>query len=222
MPDPAEPQEPREIVGVVGDTLHNALGKPPVPEMYLPFPQQEGTPRYLDVVLRTSTPTLAGLDTMVRNAVHSLDGDLYVPRVRPLSEMLSASLSQPRFQMSLLGGFAAVALMLAAIGIYGVIAYSVAQRTREIGVRMALGAQRMDILRMVLRQSLTLVVIGLLIGLIASLAGSRLLKSPLLWGGRVFFITHPCCFCSRGARYSRGLHPSTKGNESRSDGSAAL
>jgi putative ABC transport system permease protein len=95
--------------------------------------------------------------------------------------LISIQLAQPRFNMLLLGVFAGVALVLAAIGIYGVIAYSVAQRTREIGIRMALGAQRADMLGMILRQSLTLVIVGLVIGLVASFAATRLLKS-LLYG----------------------------------------
>ena len=98
-----------------------------------------------------------------------------------MESLLAAQLAQPRFNMILLAAFAAVAMTLAAIGIYGVIGYGVAQRTREIGIRMALGAQRGDMLRMILQQSLTLVVVGLLIGLTASFAGTRLLSS-LLYG----------------------------------------
>ena len=98
-----------------------------------------------------------------------------------MESLLAAQLAQPRFNMILLAAFAGVAMTLAAIGIYGVIGYGVAQRTREIGIRMALGAQRGDMLRMILQQSLTLVVLGLLIGLTASFAGTRLLSS-LLYG----------------------------------------
>jgi ABC-type antimicrobial peptide transport system permease subunit len=98
-----------------------------------------------------------------------------------MESLLSASLAQPRFNMMLLGTFAGTAMVLAAIGIYGVIAYSVAQRTREIGIRMALGAQRGDMLRMVLRQSLTIVGIGLGVGLIGALVTTRLMRT-LLYG----------------------------------------
>jgi ABC-type antimicrobial peptide transport system permease subunit len=149
--------------------------------MYLPLPQTEYSPRQLDIIIRTSAPSLSGLNTMVRDAVHAIDRDLYVADVRPMSQMLGASLSQPRFNMMLLAVFAAVAMVLAAIGIYGVIAYSVTQRTREIGIRMALGAQKTQMLGMVLRQSLTLVVIGIAIGFLVALGATRVMAT-LLYG----------------------------------------
>jgi putative ABC transport system permease protein len=178
---PEVPRPPREIVGVVSDTRHNSLGRPPLPEMYLPLPQTEYSPRQLDIIIRTSAPSLSGLNTMVRDAVHAIDRDLYVADVRPMSQMLGASLSQPRFNMMLLAVFAAVAMVLATIGIYGVIAYSVTQRTREIGIRMALGAQRTQMLGMVLRQSMTLVIIGIAIGFVVALAATRVMAT-LLYG----------------------------------------
>jgi ABC-type antimicrobial peptide transport system permease subunit len=104
-----------------------------------------------------------------------------VPELVPLEKMIGGSLAQPRFNMILLGSFAAVALVLAAIGIYGVIAYSVAQRTREIGIRMALGAQRGDVLRMILRQSMLIIGMGLVIGLFGAFALTRWMGS-LLYG----------------------------------------
>ena len=104
-----------------------------------------------------------------------------MPQLTPMTSLLAQRLAQPRFNMMLLGIFATVAMLLAAIGIYGVIAYSVTQRTREIGIRMALGAQRTQMLGMVLRQSLTVVTIGLVIGLLAAFAATRLLAS-LLYG----------------------------------------
>ncbi|HSH37645.1 MAG TPA: ABC transporter permease [Chthoniobacterales bacterium] len=169
----------REIIGVVNDSRHEALAKPPRAEFYVPFSQQPVGG--LDYVLRTSASRAAGLDAAVRHAVDQSDKDLFVPPLRAMETLVSNQLAQPAFNMMLLGVFAGLALTLAAIGIYGVIAYSVAQRTREIGIRMALGAQRTDMLGMILRQSLTLVVIGLIIGLVASFAGTRLLKS-LLYG----------------------------------------
>ena len=177
--DGDEPNLPVEIVGVVGDSHHEAIATKPGPEMYLPHTQDAG--RRVNYVFRTATETLSGIGIAVKRAVHEVDKDLYVPKPRAMQEFLAADLAQPRFNMMLLAVFAGVAMILAAIGIYGVIAYSVAQRTREIGIRMALGAQRAEMLGMVLRQSLTLVAIGLTIGLLASLAATRLMSS-LLYG----------------------------------------
>ncbi|MBA3963961.1 MAG: ABC transporter permease [Chthoniobacterales bacterium] len=178
--DRDDPNPPAwEIIGVVGDTHHDTLKEAPEPEFYVPFPQNPERRVYL--VLRTASPNLTGLDSAVARAIHGIDPDVYLPRLRPLSSLLSESLAAPRFDMLLLAIFASVAMALAAIGIYGVIAYSVTQRTKEIGIRMALGAQRRDMLRMILRQSLTMVGIGLTIGLLAAFLGTRLLKS-LLYG----------------------------------------
>jgi putative ABC transport system permease protein len=135
----------------------------------------------MDVVIRTAGSDLAGLQTSLRNIVHEFDKDLFVPTLEPLEKRIGVTLAQPRFNMMLLGTFAGVAMILAAIGIYGVIAYSVAQRTKEIGIRMALGAQRTDILRMILRQGLPIVGGGLAVGVAAALALTRLMSS-LLYG----------------------------------------
>ena len=170
---------PCEVVGVVGNSRHDSLATAPGPEMYVPFSQDPG--RSLDVVLRVSSTDLMGLNTNVKSAVHAVDKDLYVPALEPMTTYVSAQLAQPQFYMTLLAVFAGVAMLLAAVGIYGVIAYGVAQRTREIGIRMALGAQRSDMLRMVLRQSLTIVGIGFVVGLAAAFAATRLLAS-LLYG----------------------------------------
>jgi putative ABC transport system permease protein len=168
-----------EVVGVVGSSHHESLAQEVIPEFYVPATQQPE--RRMDIVLRTSAAQLSGLDASIRKIVHDFDKDIFVPRLRPMESLLSASLAQPRFNMMLLGTFAGTAMVLAAIGIYGVIAYSVAQRTREIGIRMALGAQRGDMLRMVLRQSLTIVGIGLGVGLIGALVTTRLMRT-LLYG----------------------------------------
>jgi putative ABC transport system permease protein len=133
------------------------------------------------LVLRTSSEKLTGLENSARGAIHEIDRDIYVPHLKPLEELIGITLAQPRFNMMLLGVFAGVAMTLAAIGIYGVIAYSVTQRTKEFGIRMALGAQRSDMLQMILRQSFSVVVIGLAIGLLAALALTRLMSS-LLYG----------------------------------------
>ena len=124
---------------------------------------------------------LRGLQSAITRVVHEYDRDIFVPRLATLESRVGQTLAQPRFNTTLLGIFAGVAMVLAGIGIYGVIAYSVAQRTREIGIRMALGAHRQDMLAMILRQSLRLVGIGLAIGLAAALAATRLMAS-LLYG----------------------------------------
>ncbi|MDQ6626327.1 MAG: ABC transporter permease [Verrucomicrobiota bacterium] len=170
---------PCEVIGVVANTRHDTLRDNPGPEFYVPLSQDPG--RALDFVLRTSAANLAGLDRAVKAAVQSVDKDLFVPTLRPMEYYLSQQLMQPRFNMLLLAIFAGVAMILAAIGIYGVIAYSVAQRTREIGIRMALGAQRGQMMGMMLRQSLVLVAVGLVLGLLAALATTRLLGA-LLYG----------------------------------------
>jgi predicted permease len=170
---------PCEVVGVVGNSRHDSLAAPPGPEMYVPFPQDPT--RSLDVVMRVASTNLVGLQAEVKRAVHEVDKDLFVPRLEPMTTFLSTQLAQPRFNMMLLAVFAGVAMILAAIGIYGVIAYSVTQRTREIGIRMALGAQRTQMLGMVLRQSMTLVVIGIAIGFLVALAATRVMAT-LLYG----------------------------------------
>ena len=185
---PGEERVALELVGVVGDSHQETLNTKPGPEMYIPHPQDAG--RRVSYVFRTTADQLAGLDAAVKRAVHEIDKDIYVPAGRPMTQFIAADLARPRFNMLLLAIFAGVAMILAAIGIYGVIAYSVTQRTREIGIRMALGAQRTDMLGMVLRQSLTLVAIGLTIGLLASLAGTRLMSSLLFGVGATDLSTY--------------------------------
>jgi putative ABC transport system permease protein len=170
---------PCEVVGVVGNSRHDSLSAPPGPEMYVPFPQDPT--RTLDVVMRVASTNLVGIQADVKRAVHEVDKDLFVPKLEPMTTFLSTQLAQPRFNMMLLAVFAGVAMVLAAIGIYGVIAYSVTQRTREIGIRMALGAQRTQMLGMVLRQSLTLVVVGIGIGFLVALGATRVMAT-LLYG----------------------------------------
>ena len=174
-----EPTPPKEIVGVVGGSRHGSLAIQPLPEFYIPASQDPQ--RRMDVVVRTSTSASAGLQGALRNVVHEFDRELFVPTLEPLEKHIGATLAQPRFNMMLLGCFAGVAMILAAIGIYGVIAYTVAQRTKEIGIRMALGAQKIDMLTMIMRQSFTVIGIGLLVGLLGALGVTRLMSS-LLYG----------------------------------------
>ena len=178
QPDGADPL-PLEIVGVVADTKQNELGAPSQPEFYQPFAQNPVRRNW--IVLRTATEGIGGLQTAIARAVHEIDPDIYVGELQPMTKLIGQQFARPKVNMMLLGVFAGVALVLAAIGIYGVIAYSVTQRTREIGIRMALGAQRTQMLGMVLRQSMTLVIIGIAIGFLVALAATRVLAT-LLYG----------------------------------------
>jgi putative ABC transport system permease protein len=181
------PSPPKEIVGVVGGSRHESLAIQPLPEFYIPASQDPQ--RRMDVVIRTAADP-AGLQTALSSIVHEFDRDLFVPTLEPLEKHIGVTLAQPRFNMMLLGTFAGVAMVLAAIGIYGVIAHSVAQRTKEIGIRMALGAQKIDMLSLVLRQSLAVVGVGLVVGLISSLMTTRLMSSLLFGVSANDFITY--------------------------------
>jgi len=185
---PDHPMPARQIIGVVGNSKNNSLAAPDQPELYIPFRQDPDRLSY--IVVRTRVDDSVGMDAMLRRAVHEIDSQQFVPPLASLQESLSRTLSQPRFDMALLGLFAGIAMILAAVGIYGVIAYSVTQRTREIGIRMALGAQQRQMLTMILRQSLILAVIGIVIGLAGAFAASRLLAALLYGVGATDFPTY--------------------------------
>ncbi len=168
----------RTIVGVVGDTRYRALRDTRF-DLYIPFAQWG--PGFVNhFVVRTTVEPKTLLPT-VRHEVAALDATQAVSRVATMEEMVAAYLAQPRFSVVLLNWLSGLALILAAVGIYGLLAYSVAERTSEFGVRLALGAQSKDILHLVLRQGLRLVMVGLLAGLAASFALTRLLEK-LLFG----------------------------------------
>jgi putative ABC transport system permease protein len=166
----------REIVGIVGDIKQYGVDKATSNQSYEPFAQVPFNS--LNLVIRTSGPP-AALLSAIRPAVYAVDKDQPVGAIRPLEEIMADSIARQRFAMTLLTVFSAVALVIAAVGIYGVMAYSVVQRTGEFGIRMALGAQQRDVLRLVLAQGGKLVGLGLLIGLAATLAASRAMGSML-------------------------------------------
>ena len=162
-----------DIVGVVGDLKYWGMETQAKPAYYVPFTQNLSPTSFL--VVRSSKPA-ATLAPMIEREIHAMDKDAVVRRLLTMEDLLSESVAEPRFRTLLLTGFSALALVLAAVGIYGVIAYSVTQRTQEIGIRMALGAQRVHVLGMVLRHGALLVAIGLGIGLLASLAVAQALS----------------------------------------------
>ncbi|MFL6207313.1 MAG: ABC transporter permease [Pyrinomonadaceae bacterium] len=170
--------QPREIVGVVGDVRRAALETEAQPEYYLPY--EQAPERRMNLVVRT-TGDAAAMTATVRGAVKELDKDQLIWQTRTLEELRSASVASRRFNMMLLGLFAVVALLLAVLGIYGVMAYSVTRRTHEIGVRIALGAQGRDVLKLIIGQGMTLAVIGVGLGLLGALAITRTMAS-LLYG----------------------------------------
>ena len=184
-PDFAE--GPREVVGIVGDVKEGGLGNPAPEVMYIPLPQVKDSFMTLNNkiipmtwVVKTAVDPLT-LSAAVKKQVLAADGQLAVAHVRSLDQVVSESTARQSFNMTLLTMFAGIALLLAAIGIYGMLSYSVQQRSQEIGIRMALGARGNDVLRMVVGQGMKLAVIGILIGVAGALALSRLLTA-LLFG----------------------------------------
>jgi len=183
-PDPRNPWI--TIVGVVGDMRRTGFDKAPRPETFLP--EAQSPDNALTIVARTTTDPAAFAGAL-RGEVWSIDKDQSVYDVKTMQQTLSEMMSQRRFNMLLLGVFAGVALTLAAVGIYGVISYSVTQRTHEIGIRVALGAQSGDVLKLVVGQGMKLGLIGVAIGLIASVALTRLMSSLLFGVGATDAIT---------------------------------
>jgi putative ABC transport system permease protein len=171
------PQAPwRTIVGVVGDLHHESLEVPPPLQAYVPIDQSADS--YVTLVIRSTVDPTA-LAASVARTVRAVDRDVPVWSVATMDQLLAGTLAQRRFVMSLLAGFAALALALAIVGIYSVMAYAVAQRTHEIGVRIALGALRGDVVRMVVREGGLLVAIGVVSGLAGVAALSRGVRSVL-------------------------------------------
>ncbi len=175
-PANAEPG-PRRIVGIVSDIHETTLAEPPTPTMYMPYAQRPKDNEACFVIRTLQTP-LASVPE-VRRAVQEVDPDLPLAEIKTMAQVLSTSLTDWRFHAILLGAFGSVALFIAAIGIYGVVSYSVAQRTHEIGVRVALGAERNDVLKLVVGQGAKLTMVGVAIGTAGALALTRSLASIL-------------------------------------------
>ena len=191
-----ESGKPREVVGVVKDLKQGDWASEPQPEMYLPH-LQAASPRSMTLVLR-ATSDASELGPEVRREVWAIDGDLPVSQITGMEDVVSESVGQQRFNTLLIGLFAATALILAAVGVYGVMSHAVVQRTHEIGVRLALGARGRDVLGMIIRQGLGLTLAGLAVGLTGALALMRVMKSllyevsatdPLVFGGVAVALT---------------------------------
>ena len=209
-------QTTREVVGVVGDVRHFGLEQPAEPQMFVPHAQMPWPS--MAVVIRT--PLEAGqVSAAVRRAVWSVDGTIPVPPLRPMDDAFADAVGQPRFRAWLLGLFAATAILLAMTGLYGTMAYAVQQRTREIGLRIALGATPQQATALLLRNGLTLIAIGTTIGLAGSIGVARALSSVLFGVGvtdPVTFVGVPAVLiavaalaCYLPARHARHLDPIT-------------
>jgi putative ABC transport system permease protein len=171
------------VVGMVADERHNGVTGTVKEKFYVPHSQWHiatagSVVRGGFVVVRTTGDPMA-LASIVRNEIRSMDPNLPVANIRPMSEVVATSLATPRLTGFLMGTFAAIALTLAAVGIYGVLSYLVARRTHEIGIRLAVGADRLQVLTMVLKQGLSLAAGGIVIGMIAAFALTRLMQSLL-------------------------------------------
>jgi putative ABC transport system permease protein len=166
----------RQIIGVVGDIHDVSLGQEPGPMLYVPFAQ---APLYGAEVVVKSTLSASAVVGAIRTVTHGIDKNLPVTDIVEFPDALNASVAQPRFRTLLIGLFGALALLLAAVGIFGVMSYSVSRRTRELGIRMALGAQPGSVLRMILRETLALTLIGVAVGVPCAVATARLITHLL-------------------------------------------
>jgi putative ABC transport system permease protein len=167
-----------DIVGVVGDVKQSSLSAATLPQVYAPYDQWP-MPSF-NVILHTSRDPLAAVNDAAR-AIHEIDPELALSQVKTLDQVLAESVAQPRFYMTLLTAFAVVAIALCAIGIYGVIAYLVGQRSREIGIRIALGASSATVVGMIVREGIAMTAAGLSVGLLGAFALTRVMGT-LLFG----------------------------------------
>jgi predicted permease len=165
-----------DVVGIVGDVLQRNPGEPAAPQLFMPYAQR--STRTVRIVVRTAGDPIA-LAPAIRREIRGLDPNLAITEFTPLEQLVARSVARPRFYTALLALFAGVALALAATGIFGVLSYAVAQRAREISIRMALGAHVGDVLRMVVGRALALAGVGLAIGIGAALALGRVIRQQL-------------------------------------------
>lgn len=204
-------QPPSEVVGLVGNVKNNGLAADAQPQFYLPFPQLPWT--NMNLLVRTEGDPHSFVGAL-RNQVYAVDPDQPITKVQTVDELLDSSRSQPRFTMFLLATLSLVALVLAIVGVYGAIAYMVAQRRSEMGIRLALGASQQDILRLIVGQGMFLTLTGIGIGLVVALATTRVLTS-LLYDVRaldaVSFVLSPLIFLLIGvlATYIPARHATT-------------
>jgi ABC-type antimicrobial peptide transport system permease subunit len=213
-----DPRQWREIVGVVGDVKHDGLDAETTPEVYMPFQQEftalgTGLARSLSVVVRSKADE-SSMAPLMRSAVAGVDDQQPVGQIRTMDDLIAQSVAPRRLNLMLLVVFALVAVTLTAAGLYGVMAYLVAQRTREIGVRMALGATPSSVLALVLRQAGAMTTAGILIGLAGAYAFARYLASllfhvsatdPTVYGAVAALLAAVACLaivipCSRATR----------------------
>src|SRR5262249_20482614 len=167
------------IIGIVADVKHLSMRDAPGPEMYVPYTQKPYPSMLKMHVVVRATGDARSITESVREAIGRLDPDLPMANVTTLTTIVDDSLAQPRFSMLLLSAFAGIALLLACIGMYGVISYSVVQRTQEIGIRMAMGAEPQQVLGMIVRDGARLAGIGIVIGLLGALSVTRVISSFL-------------------------------------------
>jgi putative ABC transport system permease protein len=178
--DTSKEESWRTIVGIAGNVRHAGMNEPPFPGAYTPYAQDRESWSRMSIVIR-STGEPAALSAAVRKEVMAIDPAQPVSNIQTMEQLMAASITRPRFVMLLLGLLATVALALAVVGIYGLMSYSITERTHEFGIRLALGAQAADVLKMVLGQGLRLIVVGISLGLAGAFALTRLMRS-LLYG----------------------------------------
>ena len=214
-----EPHKWMTIVGVAADVKYSGLNQPVDPAVYAPFSQNdEAWRRWMTLVIKTRAP-IAGLVEDVKKRVWNMDSQIPVSDIQSMDDLLAVSVAQQRFNMLLLGIFAALAVVLAGVGIYGMMAYRVNQRTHEIGVYIALGAQHRDVLGLVMKDGAKLALLGIALGLAGAIALTRVMVSllfevtptdpPTLIGVALLLAAVALLACYIPARRALSIHPMT-------------